>query len=185
MPTATTKEKVKVIDTDIKHIMTAEEVENQTSKEIIEEQQQKQPKPAEEQKEEVRVHRKGLPYAYNLNMVQDVIHTDDYKVTDLFMRDEDGNVLWTTVYVTLYPGRQSFPLYSNNAEFMYVIHTGKVWFTIKEIGQIFHKGDRIIVKRGNKHKLFNNKEDEPCIYSIDYQGLLDLRKILKPVDPEI
>lgn len=118
-------------------------------------------------------------FAYDANDRTPVIDTSEYEITELFMKNKEGFILWTTVYVTLKEHSHSFPFSNKDYDMKYTIEQGEGWFLMMNDGrgEIVTSGKQICVPKGHKHMVFNNSR-QPCVYRMECPGPLDLRMYL-------
>lgn len=118
-------------------------------------------------------------FAYDANDRTPVIDTPEYEITELFMKNREGFILWTTVYFTLKGHSHSFMFANKDYDMKYTIEQGEGWFlNINESkGEPVTTGKQICVPKNNKHMVLNNSR-QPCVYRMECPGPLDLRMYL-------
>jgi len=119
-----------------------------------------------------------MPIVYEQTNVTAVCDTEDFSITDLYMMSPQNMVLWTTVYVTLKPFKQSLWFRNRDRDMKYTIMSGECWFLINQSGAVVTAGMMICVPRENFHMLLNNSGNE-CRYTFEAPGKLDLREYLR------
>lgn len=106
-----------------------------------------------------------------------VVDTSEFTISELFMKDQQGFTLWTTVYVTLKEFSQSLWFRNIDHDMKYTIEEGEGWFLIGQVGRVVTAGKQICVPRENFHMILNNSQT-PCVYRFECPGTMDLREYL-------
>jgi hypothetical protein len=106
-----------------------------------------------------------------------VVDTSEFTISELFMQDQQGFTLWTTVYVTLKEFSQSLWFRNMDADMKYTIEEGEGWFLINQVGQVVTAGKQVCVPRTNYHMILNNSQNV-CVYRFECPGTMDLREYL-------
>lgn len=139
------------------------------------------PDPSEQQEEidsEVSIKpEKDFPAVHSLEHAEIVCDTEDYRILDVAFENTLGWTLWTTVWVTLKPGRFTFHFANKHVNMKYSVTQGNIWALVGTTGHILQAGDMLTVPRGAGHMLLN-RWDSPALYTIDVPARMDLRKYL-------
>lgn len=119
----------------------------------------------------------NLVHVYNASHIREVVKNEDFEISDLMLEDVYGNIAWTTVFITLFGGKQSL-FFDASMNIRYEITSGEAWFTVENKGEVIAAGDKILVYQGLAHKMYNTSRSVEFKCQFDYPGLLDFRKYL-------
>jgi hypothetical protein len=148
--------------------------------------------PGDAQQSEYNVPVKGrmtnleaFPGIYNEANAKSVIETDDYKIFDVHYENELGHTLWTTVYITLKPWKQSY-YFAFGVNMQYHVTGGNILFIIGTTGHVLRGEfkEMMCVPSGKNHLLWNQRQDKESYCTLQVPARLDLREYLGVAFPD-
>jgi hypothetical protein len=141
--------------------------------------------------------KKRSPRIYNMEKSKRLVvksKDPNVEIYDYFLYDalEGKNVIWTVVFIIMYPLSQLRPYTQSTpikeckdfAKLKYQILEGIGQVSTSDLFKIIKKGDFFVVEEGIKHNIINNREESNLVLTMEYPGHLDARDLYLPVSQQ-